>query len=262
MPPEAHRNRWRMDGQRILITGGTRGIGLAVAREMLGLGAEVALVARDQAQLDWKVSELAEEFPDTEVHGLSMDLSYPEELGKVPAWLMGFWDGLDGLVNNIGTNIRKPSIDFELGEYYRLIDANLTSCFELSRLCHSLLKTSDRASVVSVASVAGLTHLRTGAPYAMSKAAIIQLTRNLACEWASDGIRVNCVAPWYIDTPLVQGVLKDPEYRQDILDRTPMGRIGTAQEAAAAVTFLALPAASYITGQCLAVDGGFMQFGF
>ena len=115
---------------------------------------------------------------------------------------------------------------------------------------------------MSVASVAGLTHLRTGAPYAMSKAAIIQLTRNLACEWAADGIRVNCVAPWYIDTPLVQPVLQDPQYLKDILDRTPMARIGTPQEAAAAIAFLAMPAASYITGQCLAVDGGFSQFGF
>jgi Tropinone reductase 1 len=251
-----------MDRLRVLVTGGTRGIGLAVAREMLGFGAEVALIARDQEKLEWTVSDLAAEFPDTQVHGLGMDLSYPEELGRIPAWLTEFWDGLDVLVNNIGTNIRKPTVDFALDEYYRLLDTNLTSCFELTRLCHALLKTSEQASVVSVASVAGLTHLRTGAPYAMSKAAIIQLTRNLACEWAADGIRVNCVAPWYIDTPLVQPVIKDPQYLQEILDRTPMGRIGTAAEAAAAITFLSLPAASYITGQCLAVDGGFMQFGF
>jgi len=191
-----------------------------------------------------------------------MDLSYPEELGRVPQWLAGFWDGLDILVNNIGTNIRKATIDFELDEYYRLLDTNLTSCFEITRLCHALLKPADSASVVSVASVAGLTHLRTGAPYAMSKAAIIQLTRNLACEWAADGIRVNCVAPWYIDTPLTAPVLKNQKYLDEILRRTPMGRVGTPAEAAAAVTFLSLPAASYITGQCLAVDGGFTQFGF
>lgn len=262
MPSKPLENRWRMDGQRVLITGGTRGIGLAVAREMLALGAEVALIARDQAHLERTTSELAGEFPDTEVHGLGMDLSYPEELARIPAWLTEFWDGLDVLINNIGTNIRKASVDFELSEYYRLLDTNLTGCFELTRLCHALLKTGDQASVVSVASVAGLTHLRTGAPYAMSKAAIIQLTRNLACEWAADGIRVNCVAPWYIDTPLVQPVIQDRQYLKEILDRTPMGRIGSAEEAAAAITFLAMPAASYITGQCLAVDGGFTQFGF
>jgi Tropinone reductase 1 len=107
-----------------------------------------------------------------------------------------------------------------------------------------------------------MTHMRTGAPYAMSKAAIIQLTRNLACEWAADGIRVNCIAPWYIDTPLAKTVLQDPDYLDEVLQRTPLGRIGQPEEVAAAVAFLAMGAASYITGQCVAVDGGFMQFGF
>ena len=113
------------------------------------------------------------------------------------------------------------------------------------------------ASVVNMASVAGLTHLCTGTPYAMSKAALIQMTRNLAVEWAGRGIRVNAVAPWYIDTPLARQVLDDPEYRRAVLDRTPMGRIGEPAEVAAAVAFLCMPAASYITGQCLNVDGGF-----
>ena len=113
------------------------------------------------------------------------------------------------------------------------------------------------SSVVNVASVGGLTHLCTGAPYAMSKAAMIQMTRNLAVEWAHRDIRVNAVAPWYIDTPLARQVLDDADYRESVVGRTPMGRIGDPREVAAAVAFLCLPAASYITGQCIAVDGGF-----
>jgi Tropinone reductase 1 len=96
----------------------------------------------------------------------------------------------------------------------------------------------------------------------MSKAAMIQLTRNLAGEWAQEGIRVNAVAPWYIRTPLADQVLADPGYHQDVLDRTPMGRVGEVEECARVIAFLCMPASSYVTGQCLAVDGGFTIFGF
>jgi Tropinone reductase 1 len=96
----------------------------------------------------------------------------------------------------------------------------------------------------------------------MTKAALLQLTKNLACEWASDNIRVNAVSPWYIHTPLAQSVLKDENYLQDILQRTPLKRIGTPEDVAAATAFLCMPASGYITGQSIAVDGGFLSYGF
>jgi len=102
----------------------------------------------------------------------------------------------------------------------------------------------------------------TGAPYAMSKAAINQLTKNLAVELAADDIRVNAVAPWYIRTPLTEPVLQKPDYLERVLNRTPLKRVGEPQEVAAAVVFLCLPAAGYITGQVIAVDGGFLVYGF
>ena len=124
------------------------------------------------------------------------------------------------------------------------------------------MKLQPNASITNVSSVAGRTHLRTGAPYGMTKAAMNQLTKNLAVEWAPDGIRVNVVAPWYIETPLAKQVLQNPEYRAEVIKRTPMKRVGRVEEAAAAVVSLCLPSASYITGQCLAVDGGFSVYGF
>jgi Tropinone reductase 1 len=96
----------------------------------------------------------------------------------------------------------------------------------------------------------------------MTKAALGQLTKNLACEWAEDGIRVNAVAPWYIRTQRTEGVLADPDYLDEVLQRTPLARIGEPEEVAAAVAFLCLPAASYITGEIVAVDGGFLKYGF
>lgn len=254
--------RWSLAGRRILVTGGTRGIGLATARELLALGANIAVIARDESRLSSCCAELAREFPESQVRGLAMDLSYSESLGRVPQWLADDWDGLDGLINNVGTNIRKRLVDYLPGESERIFETNMLGPMELTRLCFALMKGRPHASVVNVVSVAGFNHIGTGAPYAMTKAAMMQLTKSLACEWAADGVRVNAVAPWYIDTPLVQPVLGNPDYLEKVLASTPMGRVGEPHEVAAAIAFLCMPASSYITGQCLAVDGGFSQLGF
>ena len=134
----------------------------------------------------------------------------------------------------------------------------MTCAWDLSRALHPRLAASGRGAIVNVGSVAGQVSVGTGAVYAMSKAAIEHLTRYLAVEWARDGIRVNAVAPWYIRTPLVEPILGDPATLARVLAVTPMGRVGEPHEAAAAIVFLCLPAASFVTGQVLAADGGFL----
>jgi Tropinone reductase 1 len=161
----------------------------------------------------------------------------------------------------VGTNVRKRFTDFTEEEYNRVLSTNLKPVYELSRLAFPLKK-SEQGNVINMSSVAGLTHLRTGVLYGMTKAAIIQLTKNMAAEWAEYGIRVNAIAPWYINTPLAKQVLKNPAYKKEVLSRTPMGKVGEPEDVAGAVAFLCMPAAAYITGQCLAVDGGFTIYGF
>ena len=179
-----------------------------------------------------------------------------------------FSGSIDILVNNVGTNIRKPTSDYELSELEFLLNTNFVSCFEMSKLAYPLLKRKDGAeclspaSIVNIGSVAGVTCMKSGTPYAATKAAMNQLTGNLACEWGKDGIRVNCVTPWYIGTPLAMQVLKDEEYKSKVLDRTPAIRIGKPDEVSALVAFLCLPASNYITGQVISVDGGFTRQGF
>lgn len=256
---EAGPEVWRLDGMRALVTGASSGIGLAVAREFAMLGADLLLVARGREGLEQAGAAIQTDCPGRSVQLLPADVSAVQGRDQIRS---AAGDALQILVNNAGTNIRKRMADLSLEEYRQVQQVNLESSFDLCRLLRPALKRGAPAAVVNNASVAGLTHLRTGAPYGMSKAAMIQLTRNLAVEWAAEGIRVNAVAPWYIRTPLAEQVLSDPAYRQDVLQRTPMGRVGEPEECARAIAFLCMPAAAYITGQCLAVDGGFSVYGF
>lgn len=255
--------RFSLAGRRALVSGATRGIGRAIAEQFLELGADVFLIARDEQRLATSLDAWRKGHPQRRVEGFAGDVSVDAQRRAAFVELERKLGGLDLLVNNVGTNIRKRAEEYTGDEYRHVMDTNLTSAFEMSRLAFPLLEAAPGGgAVVNVVSVAGMTHVRTGAPYGMTKAALIQLTRNLAAEWARKGIRVNAVAPWYIKTPLAQPVLDNDAYRTAVLDRTPLGRIGEPEEVASTVAFLCMPAASYITGQCLAVDGGFTIYGF
>lgn len=250
-------NRWLLSGKRAVVTGGSKGIGAAIVKEFIDLGAEVLAVARKQDDLQ----QLAAQYPER-LHTLSADVSKAEDRTVLADWVQQEWGMLDILINNAGTNIRKPTADYSNEEYEFVMQTNLQSAFELNRLLYPLLQQSQQGNIVHVTSVAGLVHVRTGSIYGMTKAALTQLTRNLAVEWAKDGIRVNAVAPWYISTPLAQTVLQNEEFYNNVISRTPMQQVGKPEDVAGAVTFFCLPAAAYITGQTIAVDGGFTVNGF
>ena len=251
--------KWDLQGKRTLITGGTKGIGKAIAEEFLTLGAEVMIVARDEQEVGrlvrlWQTERRM-------VTGVAGDVSRPECRQRIVEAIAERWGALDVLVNNAGTNIRKRLVQYTEEEYRSVLELNLFSSIELCRLCQPLLVRGHAANVVNIASVAGSVDVQTGAPYGMSKAALIQLSRHLAVEWAEHGIRVNTVSPWYTDTPLAEPMLKTPERFRRIIERTPMNRVAQAEEVASVVAFLAMDKASYITGQNFVVDGGMLVNG-
>lgn len=249
-------------GRSCLVTGGTQGIGRAVVEELAGLGARVFTCARNAADLEALLEQCRAAGWD--VQGVAADVSLPADRERLLAAASAAFDGkLNLLFNNVGTNIRKPTIEFTQADFQRLISTNLESAFAMSQAAHPLLVASGDGVVIFNSSVAGgPTAMGSGSIYALTKAALNQMAKSFTCEWAKDGVRAIAVAPWYTDTPLAQQVLKDESFKAKVLERTPMNRIGQPEEVARVVSFLASPAASYIAGATIPVDGGYSCKGF
>ena len=252
---------WSLRNRNLIVTGGTKGIGFAVSRALLEHGASgLMIVSRTPAEE--VISSLKQSFPSSNIVYVQCDVSTLEGRTKLAAETKKTFSSLHGLINNVGINIRKPILEQTAGEYDGILRTNVDSAYFICKVLSPLFDAGG-ATIVNVSSAAGIQSSGTGCAYALSKAALNQFTKVLACEWAARNIRVNAVCPWMTFTPMLEeAVKKDPTQLDKVKLWTPMHRLAKPEEIAAPIVFLCLPASSYVTGQILGVDGGLTAQGF
>jgi NAD(P)-dependent dehydrogenase (short-subunit alcohol dehydrogenase family) len=246
---------FRLDRKAAVVTGGSKGIGRQIALSLAEAGADVAVAARSRDDLE----RVAKEIEGLGRRGLAVptDVSEPSALENLVRTAREAFDGFDIWVNNAGAAPFLSSIDAMRPEgfekYFRL---NFVSAFHAMRLAAPVLMKRDGACVLNVASVAAYVASPGLSYYGPAKAALVNLTRTAALEWASSGIRVNAVAPGWIETDMNLMGRQNPDWNRQVLASIPLGRWGRPEDVAAASLFLCSPAASWITGAVLVVDGG------
>ncbi|MBV9850859.1 MAG: glucose 1-dehydrogenase [Armatimonadetes bacterium] len=249
-----------LEGKAALVTGASGGIGQALAVALAGAGARVGLHGRAMAALEATRSQVVQEGGEA--------ILLPAELSGVDACRQLIRDAhaalgrLDVLVNCAGMNRRKPIAEVTADDFDAILAVNLRSAFFLSQAAHPLMRAQGGGKIIHIGSMTSFIGLGTVSVYGLTKSALAQLTKTMAVEWAPDNIQVNCLAPGFIRTPLTEtSVWADPHKRQWWLDRIPARRAGVPEDLVGAALLLASPASDYLTGQVLAVDGGFLAGG-
>jgi NAD(P)-dependent dehydrogenase (short-subunit alcohol dehydrogenase family) len=243
------------EGTVAVVTGAARGIGRAIALELAAAGADIGVGLRDPEHDGGVVAEI--EALGRRALPLAMDVTDLAQSRAAIDRAVAELGRIDVLVNNAGGSIVADAIDVTEEDFDAVWSLNTRSTFFLSQQAARHMRGSGGGAIVNVASQAGLVALPGEASYCTAKAAVVHLTRCLAVEWGALGIRVNAVAPTFVETDGTEPALSDPGFREDVVERiAALHRIGTPAEVSAAVAFLASPAASLITGQTLAIDGG------
>jgi len=242
-------------GKRALVTGGNRGLGLAFVRGLAEAGAEVVFVARDAQRNAAAVKALAK--AGVTVRGFEVDLVSDDGPAQALARTLEHLGGLDILVNNAGVAIHRPALEIPDEEWDRVIDINLRSLWRMCRAAGQHMKDAGGGNIVNVGSISSIIVNRPQwqPSYNASKAAVHQLTKSLAAEWAPYNIRVNALAPGYVKTDMAP--VDEPRFRQHWIDDVPMKRYALPAEIAPTVVYLASDASSFMTGSIVVIDGGY-----
>jgi NAD(P)-dependent dehydrogenase (short-subunit alcohol dehydrogenase family) len=244
----------RMNRKVALVTGAGSGIGQATAIRLAAEGARVACADANAGAAAETARTIGTQ--GGEAIALTVDVTSESACAQMVAETLGRFGGLTTLVNSAGVRPERRDPAPAPAEWQRVVDVNLTGTYLAARAALPALATSGAGSIVNLASIYGLVGGATGPGYAASKGAIVNLTRQMALEWAPR-VRVNCVCPGVIETPMTAGLRVDPVWAESVLKRYPLGRFGQPEEIAAAILYLASDEAGFVTGVALPVDGGY-----
>ncbi len=251
------------DGARVIVTGGAGGIGLATANRFLMAGARVCLFDLAGDAVTAACENLGSRFGSDRVSGIAGSVCVSSDIERALSTVTAQWGGVDALINAAGVAYAKRTVNLDADDWARVVEVNLTGSFLFARAAARSMLAQGSGAIVNLTSIYG----RRGAPgiaaYSASKAGVIGLTRALAVEWASGGVRVNAVAPAYTRTPMIAEILEAGLVEQEkITHRTPQARLIEPEEVAAVCTYLCSDRASAVTGEVIGVDGGWNANGF
>jgi NAD(P)-dependent dehydrogenase (short-subunit alcohol dehydrogenase family) len=243
-----------LTGQVALVTGASRGIGRGLALALAGAGARVAVAARTTADLDSLVGEIVA--TGGEAAAFALDLRDTGSIAPTFAAIVRHFGRLDILINNAGLGFNQDALDVTEAEWDEMMDVNLKGLFFASQAAAKIMLPQGQGRIINLSSQASVVGIPRHAVYCTTKGGVNQLTKVLALEWSARGVTVNAVGPTFIHTPGTAERLDEPAFRQGVLARLPIGRVGTIADVAGAVIYLASPAAALVTGTLLLVDGG------
>src|SRR6476659_8101367 len=252
-------SRLELNGKVAVVIGGTSGIGRAIAHGLAEAGADVIPTSRRTEQVDVAAREIEERGRRT--LRVASDVADRESIQKLLNEVVNAFGKVDVLVNSAGRTKRARTVDFSEDDWNSIFDTNLTGTLRTCQIFGKHMLERESGSIINIASLSTFVALFEVAAYSASKAAVASLTKSLAIEWAAHGVRVNAIAPGVFRTALNQKLLDESPRGQEFLTRTPIGRFGKVEELAGAAVFLASDAASYVTGEVLVVDGGFLASG-